>query len=101
MSSTRKSHEFTIVLSGFSELTENAMNALYEAGCDDGLLCLDKHGVPFIEFHREASSFDEAVRSAIADVQRTPFRVLRVETAVTRTVDLINAELAAACSESN
>lgn len=98
MSPKRQSYEFTLVLSGFSELTETVMGSLYEAGCDDGLLCVDKYGVPFIEFDREASSFDEAVRSAIADVQKAPYRVLRVESEAADTVQTINSELAAACN---
>jgi hypothetical protein len=71
------------------------MDSLYEAGCDDGLLCLDKHGIPFIEFEREASTFDEAVRSAIENVHKTTFRVVRVEADPSRNVEAINAELAA------
>ncbi len=85
--------DFTLVLSGFTELTDGAMNTLYEAGCDDGLVCLAKDGTPFIEFDREATDLQSAIRSAIADVQKTPYRVVRVETPVTAIVTLINAEL--------
>jgi hypothetical protein len=99
MSTQTHSYEFTLVLSGFSELKPDVMDSLFEAGCDDGLLCLDEYGAPFIEFDREASSLEEAVRSAIADVHKTPYRVLRVESEAAATVQTINAELAAAAGE--
>jgi len=78
MIKANRTHEFTLILSGFSELTEEVMDAIYEAGCDDGLLCL-RSGVPFIEFDRESPSLKEAVLSAIADVEKAGFRAVRVE----------------------
>ena len=36
-------------------------------------------GVPQIHFHREAGSLEEAIRSAIGDVQAVGFAVQRVE----------------------
>ena len=93
MSKSMSTFDFTLVLSGFSELTDEVMNALYEAGCDDGLVCLAKDGTAFIEFDREATDLQSAIRSAIADVRKTPYRVLRVETPATSIVALINAEL--------
>ena len=91
-----KSFDFTLVLSGFSALTEEAMDTLYEAGCDDGLLRLSKDGIPFIEFDREATDLQSAIRSAIDDVRKTPFRVVRVETPAASVVAQINAELSPA-----
>jgi hypothetical protein len=85
--------DFTLVLSEFSKLTDEIMNTLYEAGCDDGLLCLAKDGRPFIESDREATDLQSAIRSAIADVQKTPYRIVRAETPATAIVTLINAEL--------
>jgi hypothetical protein len=85
--------DFTLVLSGFSELTDEALNALYEAGCDDGLVCLTKDGTPFIEFDREAPDLQSAIRSAIADVNKTPFQVVKVETPTSVIVSSINSEL--------
>jgi hypothetical protein len=32
-----------------------------------------------VEFHREAASLEEAIRSAIADVRRTGLEIARVE----------------------
>jgi hypothetical protein len=85
--------DFTLVLSGFSELTDEVLNTLYEAGCDDGLVCLAKDGTPFIEFDREAQDLQSAIRSAIADVRKTPYRVVRVETPTSAIVSTINSEL--------
>ena len=85
--------EFTLVLSGFSSLSDEALNSLYEAGCDDGLVCLAKDGTPFIEFDREASDLQSAIRSAIADVHKTPFQVLKVENPASAIVATINSEL--------
>lgn len=85
--------EFTLVLSGFSELTDDALNTLYDAGCDDGLVCLAKDGTPFIEFDREASDLRSAIRSAIDDVRKTPYQVVKVETPASAIVATINSEL--------
>ena len=93
MSESMSTFDFTLVLSGFSEFTEEVMNVLYEAGCDDGLVCLAKDGTAFIEFDREATDLQSAIRSAMRDVRKTPYRVVRVETPATSIVALINAEL--------
>ena len=46
---------FTVILEGFSDITEELENRLFEAGCDDTLLrCCD--GVVYLEFDREAGS---------------------------------------------
>ena len=53
-------------------------DALWEAGCDDasfGMSC----GKIDIPFHREAASFEEAVRSAVAAVRSAGLEVDRVE----------------------
>ena len=43
---------------------------LGEAGCDDALVGIGQPGRLALEFTREATSADEAVRSALADVRR-------------------------------
>ena len=50
-----KEHEFTAILPGISEITDEAASALYEAGFDDGSpgSC---HGVVSVDFHRERES---------------------------------------------
>ena len=96
MTKSMNTFDFTLVLSGFSQLTDETMNILYEAGCNDGLVCLAKDGTPFIEFDREATDLQSAIRSAIADVRKTPYRVVRVETPASSIVAVINAELSPA-----
>ncbi len=71
-------HEFTLILGGFSELSDEVEDRLFEAGCDDALLgVLD--GAPFLDFTREAPSLERAVLSAIADVAKAGFEVVRIE----------------------
>jgi hypothetical protein len=71
-------YEFTLILKGSLELTEETADALFEAGCDDGTpgTC---NGVFSIDFHREANSLEEAIRSAITNVNSAGFEVDRVE----------------------
>lgn len=64
----KQEFEFELVLSGFSELTEEIEDALFETGCDDGTLGLSA-GVPYLVFAREGKTLREAVLSAIRDVE--------------------------------
>ncbi len=68
--------DFKLVLDQ-AEVDEAEADALY-ARCKDGTL-ITAAGVSFVDFDRQASSLDEAVRSAIADVNAAGFRVARVE----------------------
>jgi hypothetical protein len=85
-------HNFVVVLSGITEVTDDAANALYEAGCDDGSFA-SRDGLAFILFHREAPSLRAAIDSAMADVKQAGFGVVRVETEDANTVAKVNAEL--------
>lgn len=71
-------YEFTLILKGQFELTEEIADELFEAECDDGTpgIC---NGVFSIDFHREANSIEEAIRSAIANVKSAGYDVERVE----------------------
>lgn len=71
-------YEFTLILKGARELTEEIADRLYDAGCDDGTpgTC---NGVFSIDFHREAHSLESALRSAIAHVKSAGYEVERVE----------------------
>jgi hypothetical protein len=71
-------YDFTLILTGSLELTDDLADALFAAGCDDGTpgTC---NGVFSIDFHREAVSLEEAIRSAIADVKTAGYKVARVE----------------------
>ena len=62
-----KEHEFTIILASAEESEDDA-NRLYEAGCADGAISTS-NGVIRIDFHRKAVSLEDAIRSAIGNVQ--------------------------------
>ncbi len=78
--STSRVWTFTLVLDGVSELTDAVTDALYQAGCDDALVG-SRDGVAFLDFDREADSFQDAVLSAIASVESSSIgvRVIRIE----------------------
>ena len=84
--------EFTLVLTERDDSLDDA-DALYEAGCSDGLVSTSE-GVTRIDFGREAPSLADAVRSAIVDVEKTRFRVARIESEFARVIERINEELA-------
>lgn len=71
-------YDFTLILTESLELTNDLADALFAAGCDDGTpgTC---NGVFSIDFHREAKSLEEAMRSAIKDVRAAGYEVARVE----------------------
>ena len=67
--------EFTLMLA--SEPNEAEADQLYSI-VDDGTLATIE-GMPQIHFHREALSLEEAIGSALVDVKKVGFDVLRVE----------------------
>ena len=75
---TKKKYEFTLILKGSPELTEEIADELFAAGCDDGSpgTC---NGVFAINFHREADSLEAAISSAIENVRSAGHTVDRVE----------------------
>jgi hypothetical protein len=85
--------EFELILAGVEEMTEEVSNALYEAGCDDGTP-FSSEGVAAVGFTREANTLEDAIRSAIADVQKAGYAVARIESADHPVFSRINAELA-------
>ena len=70
-----KEHEFTLILS--SDPSDQEADTLYGI-FNDGTVSTVA-GIPQIHFHRESSSLEEAIRSAIADVRRSGVDVQRVE----------------------
>ena len=71
-------YDFTLILAESLELTDGIAEALFAAGCDDGTpgTC---NGVFSIDFHREAASLEDAIRSAIENVRTAGYEVTRVE----------------------
>ncbi|MEK6257789.1 MAG: hypothetical protein AABP62_04135 [Planctomycetota bacterium] len=75
---TERLFEFTFWVAPEPRELLDWSNALHEAGADDcspGEHC----GEPYVAFHREAESLEEAVRSAHRHVQAAGCRVLRCE----------------------
>jgi hypothetical protein len=87
------SYEFQLVLADVSAMSEDISNALFEAGCDDGTP-FSSQGVASVGFTRDAANLEEAVRSAIADVNKAGFTVARVEPGEESVYAKINHELA-------
>ena len=60
-------YEFEVILAGHQIMTVELGDALVAAGCDDSTTgsC---DGEAFVAFDREASSLEDAIRSALADV---------------------------------
>ena len=72
------SYSFTLVLSGFDDLTPELEHELFEVGCDDALLGIDA-GTPYLTFDRQATSLEEAIKSAIKAVEALPARGCRLK----------------------
>ena len=62
-------YQFTLIVEGPDLQAGHLVDALYEAGCDDALVG-SADGVQYLDFDREASSMEEAILSAVADVER-------------------------------
>jgi hypothetical protein len=84
--------EFQVVLSDIQEMDERTADALYAAGCDDGTP-FSREGIAAVGFSREANTLEDAIRSAISDVNKAGFTVARVEPAEESVYVKINHEL--------
>jgi hypothetical protein len=73
-----KTYAFDVVLKDTSEVSDEQADALFSAGCDDGTPT-SCNGAAWIHFDREASSLEEAIRSAVAQVQAAGFQIGKVE----------------------
>lgn len=82
-----KSYEFDVVLKDISEITDDLADNLFAAGCDDGTPA-GCAGVTWVHFDREAASLEEAILSAVAQVQAAGFVVSKVELNVDAAVSL-------------
>lgn len=72
-----KTYEFVVTLAKGAQHSDELVEALFEAGCDDGSVW--SHGdVVQIGFSREGESLEAAIRSAIGDVQKAGVRVVEV-----------------------
>ncbi len=89
-----KTHEFTLILSGVTEVTPKLADALYQATKGD-IEFESRDGTAYLEFRRSAPSLHQAITSAIREVEgaKLGVRVVRVETEAANVIAKINAEL--------
>ena len=89
-----KKQRFTLILSGVADLTPDLADALYAATGGD-IECNMTDGVAYLEFERGARNLEEAIRSAINQVEGAGVgvRVVRVESESANTIARINASL--------
>jgi hypothetical protein len=73
-----KTYEFDIFLKGVSEVTEDQADVLFAQGCEDGTPA-SCDGVAWVHFDRESPSLEEAIQTAVSQVQLAGFTVAKVE----------------------
>lgn len=73
-----KTHEFSIIASGPDHTADDFEGRFYDNGCDDATVSFQKGNI-ILDFARDASTLEDAIISAIADVRKAGARVERVE----------------------
>jgi hypothetical protein len=73
-----KCYSFKLQVAGINTSAETYEDALYEAGCDDALVIV-VDGQVFLDFDRDAPSYEAAVTSAKSDVEKVGGHVIEVE----------------------
>lgn len=68
MKRSKKNYQFTLVLKDVDENTSELEDSLYETGCDDALINY-KNGTVYLDFDRKAYTLEDAVVSAIKEVE--------------------------------
>lgn len=63
-------YQFTLVLDGVDDTTPNLEDVLFEAGCSDALINY-KNGTVYLDFDRASDDLEQAVISAIKDIEST------------------------------
>ena len=63
------SFHFTLIVDGPDLQDEVLIDALFEAGCDDATIGRSD-GVQYADFDREAAALDQAILSAVSDLER-------------------------------
>jgi len=71
-------YDFALVLSGPTELSDDLADKLFAAGCDDATPS-SSGGTVSVDFGREATDLESAIRSAIANLSAAGYVVARVE----------------------
>lgn len=76
----QKTFQFTLVLKNADEDTVNLEDKLYQAGCDDALINY-RNGAVYLDFDRKACSLEEAVMTAIKEVESSSIGAIVVHVA--------------------
>jgi hypothetical protein len=82
-----KTYEFNVLLKSVAEITDEQADALFSAGCDDGTPA-SSGGLAWIHFDRHANSLEEAIHSAVEQVQSAGLVVAKVELEVKAPIPL-------------
>jgi hypothetical protein len=83
-------YSFTVQVSGIDPSRDDYENRLFESGCADALIAVID-GTLFVDFDRDADSYENAVRSAVRSVEAAGGNVVDV----TRTHDSLTNRTAA------
>jgi transcriptional regulator with XRE-family HTH domain len=75
-----KTYNFTLILGEVNDKTEGLEDALFEAGCDDALIN-SRNGTVYLDFDRIADNFEDAVISAIKQVESTSLNIVVISVA--------------------
>jgi len=70
-----KIYQFTLILKNVDATTPGLEDSLYEAGCDDALINF-RNGTVYLDFDRRATSLQDAVISAIKNVESSSVKAL-------------------------
>ena len=62
-------HHFTLIVDGPDLQDDTLIDAVFEAGCDDAAISRTD-GVQYVDFDREAASLDQAILTAVTDLER-------------------------------
>lgn len=71
-------YSFTFVVKGHTVCSDDMADAIYAAGADDAGIS-SRDGIVLVHFDREASSLDEAIRSAITNLATAGYQAGRLE----------------------
>ncbi|HET6246768.1 MAG TPA: hypothetical protein VFE47_03640 [Tepidisphaeraceae bacterium] len=71
-------YEFNVMLKDATEVTDDQADVLFATGCDDGTPA-SSNGMAWVHFDRQAPSLEDAIRSAVGQIQAAGFGIAKVE----------------------
>lgn len=71
----QKIYQFTLILKNVDEHTPGLEDSLYKAGCNDALINF-RSGTVYLDFDRKATALENAVVSAIKDVESSSIKAI-------------------------